>query len=44
MMLFTRLPVKHVFALFSQKTPQFAFELIQLIFVNAGLRCMSWEP
>jgi len=41
---FTRLSVKHVFALFSQETPQFAFELIQLIFVNAGLRCMSKEP
>ena len=30
---FTRLSVKHVFALFSHETPQFAFELIQLIFV-----------
>lgn len=41
---FARLPVINVFASFSQETPQFAFELIQLIFVNAGYGYLIREP
>ena len=37
-------PCENFFAIFSQETLQFAFELIQLIFVNAGYGYLIREP